>query len=266
MGVQAAVDRATVARVWQFMRDAHFVDTSSQTLKFQVAVLNSEAHTVAFWSMRISMLPSGRFRAHASIVSAPLLSSGSFWSPRDILSSATHMLVFFLTLAHTASVSGVMCFAHEAISSRQGAPSTETDTGTATGTVSVDMSKTSHWFRSLCQLSFLGLCISLVCGSYLNGATVRQTRLYSMVHMQGFPAAQFLPVNMYHDLLAPARILLPSKGGRESAAGGMCNVVSDGTRDALEIRGAEHQVPLWEQQTDANGALENHSSLLVRPT
>ena len=90
MGVQVAVDFATVERMWRFMRDAHFVDTSTQALQFRVAVLNSEARDVAFWSMKISMLPSGRFGAHASIVSAPVVSFRSLLSGRD-LSTATHL-------------------------------------------------------------------------------------------------------------------------------------------------------------------------------
>ena len=106
--VQVAVDFATVERVWRFMRDAHFVDTNTQALQFQVAMLNSEARDVAFWSMRVTRLPSGRFQAHASVVSAPLVSFRSFWNLRDPLSTAIHALMFVLGLTHTAFVSGLL--------------------------------------------------------------------------------------------------------------------------------------------------------------
>ena len=255
MGVQVAVDFATVERMWRFMRDAHFVDTSTQALQFRVAVLNSEARDVAFWSMKISMLPSGRFGAHASIVSAPVVSFRSLLSGRD-LSTATHVLLFALGLAHTASVSGFLCSRQDVkLSAQQHA-----DTPGAH-----DISRPSLWFRSLCQVVFLGGTVCLLTTFFLSKAMLHQVKHFSLVQSPGQPSQQFLPVNMYHDLLAPARMLLPAKNGGQEAPGGVCDIVGDGITDPLDIHATQHSTPLWAQATDDGGALESLSLLLVCP-
>ena len=252
--MQAAVDFATVARVWQFMRDARFVDTSSRSLRFQVAVLNSQAHTAAFWDMRISMLESGRLEARASIVSAPTFSARTFWNPRDLVSVFTHTVMLLIALIHTLHVSGVWCCAHQV--SGTAAPSGSG--ATANG------SSHSRWFRLLCQITCAGLCATLVSSLLSNVAVVRRTSSYALAQARDVPPAEFLPVHMYHDLLAPARILLPARQGGRGAVEGVCDVVSDGSRDPLDIRAQDDRGPLWAQESDDNGTLDNLISLLVR--
>ena len=252
--VQVAVDLATVERMWRFMRDAHFVDASTQALQFQVAVLNSEARDVAFWSMRVTMMPSGRFQAHASVGSAPVTSFRSFWNLRDFLSSATHVLMFMLGVAHTAFVSGLLSARPSAELPAQkhagmpGAP--------AAGEITAP-------FRSLCQVVFLGSIVSLLTTLFLNEAMLIQVKHFSLVQGPGLPTAQFIPVNMYHDLLAPARMLLPAKNGGQGAPGGLCDVVGDGIAAPLDIRSEQNNTPLWARETDDCGALESFSLLLV---
>ena len=99
----------------------------------------------------------------------------------------------------------------------------------------------------------------------LNGAVVRQTSVYALAQTGEVPPSEFLPVNMYHDILAPARMLLPAKHGGAGMGDGVCNVVSDGTRDnPLDIRLEDDRGPLWAQTTDDDGVLDNLVSLLVR--
>ena len=71
--VQASVDGPTEARMWQFLPDATFIDAKSESLSFNLAALNSEAQAIVFWSMKLTMLPSGRLQSYSVFLDVPLL-------------------------------------------------------------------------------------------------------------------------------------------------------------------------------------------------
>ena len=106
--LQAAVDAHTVARIWRFLIDAHFVTDNSKELTLKVPVLNRRVQIFSFWQLKISLSQSGRIVGRASITNAPMYSSSNAWSVKDALSVASDVLLLLLTLLHTLSVCGLV--------------------------------------------------------------------------------------------------------------------------------------------------------------
>lgn len=250
--MQAAVDGPTVARMWQFLRDAHFIDSSSQHLTFRLAVLNPRSQTVGFWIMHLAMLPSGRLQSVATVIDAPIL-----WSEgvtlQDLLKFSTSGIIVLFTLAHTAFVSGL----HPDRFLQLALPETSDTDAELTH-------RSSDWFRRICQLSCIGLVSTMIVGLHVNASVLRQVNNFSITNSTDSISSQFLPANIYHDVLAPARMLMPAKEVPESVGDGVCNVVSDGIgQSTVDIRVDHNEGRIWAQQDASNGALKNYSSLLA---
>lgn len=250
--MQVAVDWPTIANMWHFLRDAHFVDATSQALTFRLAVANRKSHTVVLWRMILRVLPSGRLQSQAAFMDAPLLweNLGTF---ENVGSLAMHAITFLLSMAHTALVSGFYVPQPQLYDPSHCAAD--------------NPAEASRWFRTLCQAAFIGLSITLACSLCWNVVVQDKVNKYSMDHTVEAPSSAFLPAHMYHDLLSHARILLPAKQDVESATGDYCNVVRNGTGDnIIEIESIHDSRPIWARVDEKNGALENFTSLLVCPS
>lgn len=198
--MQTKVDGPTVARIWKFLRDAHFIDASSHSLRFRLAALNSEGQSIVFWSMRLSILPSGRLQSHAEFLEAPLFGLDGL-SERDSFSLSLYVLMLILTIAHIAFISGLCTTRHPPVAQEV----YDSDCPI----------KFAKWFRVLSQLAAVGLVATVVIGGIVNSSAVRQVNQFSSRHStdSSIPFTGCETANMYHDLLAPARMLLPAKEG-----------------------------------------------------
>lgn len=223
--VQTAVDRATIAHMWHFMRDAYCIDGKSQSLAFRLVALNTQSRTVALWSSRLVLLPSGRLQSYATILNAPLL-WGDTVSWQDVLNFTTHALSLVLSFTHTAFVSELH---------RTQQPLKKIDAAL----------RSSAWFRILCQADSVGLAFTLLGGLYFNHITTKQVNMYSMQSAKSSLSPEFLPVTMYHNLLAPARMLLPAKQQSSSEEDGFCHLVSGGSdHSSLHTRARWDMTPI----------------------
>lgn len=254
------MDFPTVARMWRFLRDAHFLDANSEAIGFKVAALNTQARILSSWNMRLSILPSGRLQSHATVLNAPILFLGAT-STQDMFEFSMYMLLLLLSLAHTIVATGLPQMPAKSEGAR-------TTTAALLEGSTADP-RPSKWFRVLCQLSFCGLAITTLLGLYWNVATVRQVTPFSMNSSKGDASVEHLTVNMYHNLLAPARMLLPAKTTESvSRLGeGTCSVAANGEgQTPLEVAVGDSNIPLWARENADNGALDTFAALLVCTT
>lgn len=175
LGVQAAVDRATIAHMWHFMRDAHFIDGKTQSLIFKL-VVNLNSRTVALWSMRLAFLPSGQLQSYATVLSAPLLWRETV-SVRDLLKFTTLVMPLLLSCAHAAFLSEL----HLTPGSHFGRPANEYDAAL----------RSSRWFCRLCQVACVGLAASFAGSWYLNQVITQQVNNFSIQRVHSIPPPTF---------------------------------------------------------------------------
>lgn len=256
--MQSGVDKHTVARVWQFLRDAHYVDAHTTQLQLSAMVINHEAQTLAVWHLRISMLSAGRFRGRASVTTAP---SHDGPGRRRTFSTTARVAAYALALLHTLFVVGLL-----PSTSGEQPLSSPGSRGPAKDGDAPSSTQHSVWFRLCCIAAFLGLTASLVLSLCLGSAARRLVQEFETSD-ESMPADEYLPVTMYHNLWAPARMLLPRRAAstHSSAAEGVCELVSDGSRADLRVDSSSHSsMPLWERPADPR-SYENLSLMMVRP-
>lgn len=247
--MQAAVDAHTVAKIWQYLRDAYFIDSRSEMISMMLAVENARARVLSFWNLRIQLTPSGRFSGRATLNSIPLarLLTREGW-----VRTAMHAALLILVFSHTVVVSSPR--------------PTETRTfGRPTHSVKTGRPRVSTWFRLLCQISFGCLCGSVLVNIWLNTAALEVLAEFDTSAMR-MPAQEYIPVGMYRDLTSPARLLMPTKVPVQTSGSDepTCRLVSDGSSGMLEVDASQGtDVPLWARDTD-NTHLNNLTRMLVR--
>lgn len=172
--LQAAVDAHTVARIWRFLIDAHFITDSSKELTLSVPVLNRSAQIFSFWKLKISMSQSGRITGRASITNAPMYSSGIGWSVFDVLSVASDVFLLLFTLLHTLFVSGLLAPSVD-LFMRHLKPQNKDARSDAAAVLSTPEQSDlpSCWFQLLCQFSCVALTVSVIVGMWLTSSTLR---------------------------------------------------------------------------------------------
>lgn len=256
--MQAGVDKHTVARIWHFLRDGHFIDTSTRELDLRIAVVNHHAHTAAVWRLRISMLLAGRFRGQSTTYTAPMHVGPSREQEGQVYSRTMQLLLLALTLLHTLSVTGFL-YGHRRISPETDGLSSSTRKATKDG-------QHSLWFRLLCLLGLAGLSISVLLDWYMGTASSRLVQEFDTSNMQ-IPADEYLPVMMYNNLWSPARMLLPGKAAVHvsSEGEGLCKLVSDGSSADLQVDTVldDSSSPLWDMPEDTQ-SFDNLSLMMVR--
>ena len=190
------------------------------------------------------MLPSGKISARAAILNVPLFglhAADGTLSGAGLYFSTLQIILFALSLWHTALVSEVVGW-WMAGSPRAPLAAPESSTSRST----------SPWFRALCQLAFVGLTASTLIGISVNTSAWRLAAAFDLSDKVD-PDQVNLPANMYQDLWAPARILLPAKASSaDTVREGLCTLLSDGSRADLHITGAHDPTPLWAKDDDSS--------------
>lgn len=107
MHVQATADTHTVARMWRFLRDGHFLDSHSHQLTLQLAMHNSAAHITTFWNLLLCPLSSGSIEAHGALSPIP---SGLEWPPsrHDYGAVAIDILACAVAVLYTLFITGLL--------------------------------------------------------------------------------------------------------------------------------------------------------------
>ena len=76
-GMQDGADAQTSYRMFQYLRDGHFVDARTQVLEFCAVVHNTASNMVFVWILRLKQLPSGSFLGRGSFSTTSSVGSGS---------------------------------------------------------------------------------------------------------------------------------------------------------------------------------------------
>lgn len=183
--MQAGVDMHTVALVWNFLRDGHFIDTSTRELDLRTAFVNHHAHIATVWRLRISMLSAGRFRGRSTIYTAPMHVYPSRGKEGQVYSTTMQLLLLAITLLHTLCVTGFL-HAHRPISPETVGIASSTRKAAKDG-------RHSLWFRLLCLLGLAGLSISILLGWYMGKASSHLVQEFDTTNMR-------IPANGYEEL------------------------------------------------------------------
>lgn len=181
------MDAHTVARIWRFLLDAHFLTDRSREVRIKVPVLNRRAKIFSFWHLKISMSQTGRIIGRATITNAPMYSSSDSWSLFDVYSVAIDVVLVILTLLHTLSVSGLLAPCSTFLLRRLRPLRDERDTS-ATDMPVQSIKLPSRWFQLLCQFSCGALTMSIFYGMYLNSSALRYVLIATYFPTTSVPA------------------------------------------------------------------------------
>lgn len=256
--LQAAVDAHTVARIWRFLLDAHFITDRSRELHLRVPVLNRSAQIFSFWHLKISIGRSGRIVGRATINNTPAYSSTTTWSLFDIYNAASDFFLVFLTLLHTLFVSGLLAPCVNFLLRRL---KPQCDDGSATATATHEqLTLPSRWFQLLCQISCVALTIGIIFSMWLNASSLRLADEFDTSNMR-LPSPEYLPANVYQDLWSPARILMPGKVAETIHDAGECATAGNSRSSSLSVS-VVNETPTWALETDQK-PLDNLARMLV---
>lgn len=100
----------------------------------------------------------------------------------------------------------------------------------------------------------------------VNSSTLRLASTFKLSD-ESLLNPESLPAAMYHNLWAPARLLLPAKfcvvRPSSDDGEGMCTLMSDGSVADLDVSGVHDPTPLWAREYDSS-SLDALGRMLVR--
>jgi hypothetical protein len=170
--VQAAVDAHTVARIWKFLSDAHYITYRSKDLHLRVPVINRSVRLFSFWHLRVSLSESGRIVGRATITNLPMFSLTDSWSLFDAYVVGCELALVLITLLHALAVSGLLapCVTYVRNLTQPQRKTVNLMAATVDGGRN---QRFSRWFQLLSQLSFVALTIGVFSSMWLTSSATR---------------------------------------------------------------------------------------------